>query len=318
MRRRTLYNSYDGIKTKPIEEATYADVCFVDNDTLDKFIVGANDLNDNFNTELYTPIGVVVVPSSHTSNNRPRIMSTVHMDCDKPTIGGNGWGDNMYWGETRISISVSSNNILNPYISHYNTGVTINETVKFGRGVIILPSDANGENGLDKFEYENPSNPNEHFCNGDFGTYYCMCSPYKQDGSKDIRYFEEPSSANVYSILADFNGRSNTDKILAQRGSKDYTSWKPVYYYFEDYPAASCCDIFYTVGTNQCDWYLPSAGELGYVIARMQAIQNSLATLRNKGYNINLPKYDEKDAKSLDSHMNYHYFFLYFSCIFNF
>lgn len=43
-----------------------------------------------------------------------------------------------------------------------------------------------------------------------------------------------------------------------------------------DYPAASCCEMFYTEGTSQGDWYLPSCGELGYIMPRFNKIQEAI------------------------------------------
>ena len=85
MRRRTLM--YLDKVIKPIEEATYSDICFVDNNSLEKIIVNAEEFNDDFPTDNYTPIGVVAVPSSHTDNHRPRLISLVNMSCDTPESG---------------------------------------------------------------------------------------------------------------------------------------------------------------------------------------------------------------------------------------
>lgn len=49
------------------------------------------------------------------------------------------------------------------------------------------------------------------------------------------------------------------------------------------HPAAQCCYRFHTEGTNQGDWYLPSAGELGYAIARKHSIDNVIRKI-NKEY----------------------------------
>ena len=280
MRRRTLYGS-NKIESKPIEEANYADICFVNNDTLEKVIVSADKIDDSFPTEDYTPIGIVAVPSSHTDNQRPRIMSIVHMNCDTLESGSTEI-QFMDWGETNTAVNELAQKQGYPYIGTSNTSVTTNASVQFTTSYFFLPSDANGENGIENFIYENPSNSNEHFyynVSGDRVFY--MCSPYKEDGSKDTRYFDTSNTGNV---LADFDGKSNTDKIISYRGSKDYSTWKPTYNNGADYPAASCCDMFYTVGTNQGDWYLPSAGEMGYVMVRKKSINNSLKELNKKWY----------------------------------
>ena len=281
MRRRVLCSNQ--IEGKPIIEANYADICYYNSDTEQFVIVDAAEI-DNYTDAIYTPIGIVAVPSSHTDEGRPRIMSLVHMNCDTPTTGSTSIQD-MFWGVYGTVVSELAQKQGYPYMGTSNTTVTTTSTVRYKDDDIYLPSDANGQNGLNNFTYANPSNSNEHFYDNGNSSYGFMCSPYKQDGSKDTRYFDTSNTGNV---LADFDGRSNTDKILAQRGSKDYTTWKPNDRTEEDYPAASCCGMFSTVGTNQGDWYLPSAGELGYAIARMQAIQNSMQALVTKGYTASL------------------------------
>ena len=65
-------------------------------------------------------------------------------------------------------------------------------------------------------------------------------------------------------------------KIITQRGTKDYNSWIPGKATEADYPAASCCDMFYTEGTYQGDWYLPACGELGYIMPSFNKINDAI------------------------------------------
>ena len=84
------------------------------------------------------------------------------------------------------------------------------------------------------------------------------------------------SGGSINNALSYFEGRHQTDAILEARGEKDYESWKPDADTPEDFPAASCCDMYHTVGTSQGDWYLPSQAELGYVVARINRISTSI------------------------------------------
>ena len=274
MRRRTLYSNknYDPI------EANYGDICFYDSDT-DEFIISKVEDIFDYSANNYTPIGIVAVPSSHTNNHRPRIMSLVEMNCDTPESGSTE-DESMLWGIYDTMINDLTIKTKFAYLAEHPSGVTIDATVKFWHGGCRIPSDCNGQNGFDNWTITNPANKNEHF-NNTGRSYNYMCSPYKEDGSKDERYFDFSDTGNVFT---DFNGRSNTDKILEHRGVKDYSTWKPTYNNGADYPPVSCCDMFHTIGTKQRDWYLPSIGELGYVISRMQTIQNNLQALKNHGY----------------------------------
>lgn len=89
---------------------------------------------------------------------------------------------------------------------------------------------------------------------------------------------------NKEEALSDFNGKQWTDAIIKARGKEDYTKWKPNDLTGSlDYPAASCCDIFYTLGTEQQKWYLPACGELAYIVDGYYDINVALQILVNKG-----------------------------------
>lgn len=102
------------------------------------------------------------------------------------------------------------------------------------------------------------------------------------DGSFNPNYSLTDSPSSNLNCLADFDGYGNTKKILEVRGSKDYSSWLPTNVQ-EDYPAASCCDMYSTVGIPQGSRYLPSVGELGYTVPRRQALDDCLTKLKNAG-----------------------------------
>ena len=80
-----------------------------------------------------------------------------------------------------------------------------------------------------------------------------------------------------------FDGEQNTKQLIKIRGSKDYNTWKP-----NDnnatgtYPAASCCDMFFTVGTEQKSWYLPACGELKYIVDNYATIESTLNNLASR------------------------------------
>ena len=271
MRRRALYNSSENVEKiegKPIENATYSDVCFYNTETYKYVISSVGDIH-RYVSSNYSLIGVVVVPSLH-NYGRPKLVSINDMSCAYPTTGTESGDDIMSWGN--YVDDLTPKNAL-PYIGTSYDEVTKNGIVNFINGdeTISLPSDS--------FGIGNPSNTNEGFFTSKEN--YYMCSPYKQDGSKDERYF---STSNTGNVLADIYGRSNTNKILEQRGYKDYSSWIPSHIEDTDYPPASCCDMYSNVGAGQGSWYLPSIGELGYLLARKDAIENSLNNLKNYGF----------------------------------
>lgn len=90
-----------------------------------------------------------------------------------------------------------------------------------------------------------------------------------------------PNCKNESEALADFNGSNHTKVLADKRGNKDYSKWTPNNLTYFDYPAPSCCDIFYTVATEQRSWYLPAYGELNYLKENYDIIEESLSALQD-------------------------------------
>ena len=217
---------------------------------------------------------MVVVPGIHNvyGNGSCGVMSLKPMNCDTPSTGGTS-GQYMYWGV--YGTYISSLPIL-------NQAPTV--------GTISSPGNSSGTiTGQTTYSYM----PSDIFsgkqCPHDTNAYYYTSSssnraapsPYLSDGSRNPGYYQTTSPSSTSNCLADFDGRGNTDKIITQRGSKDYSSWTPTYDSENDYPAASCCDMFHTSGTQQGDWYLPAMGELCYMMARLKAVNDAITKLVN-------------------------------------
>ena len=258
MRRRTL------LKTTSVCVADPSDLCFYDR-TTDSLIIVACDAwsSSTYPSSRYVPIGVVVVPGIHNvyGDGSCGVMSLKPMNCDTPSTGGTSKQD-MSWGVYGTNISGL------PDLNQVPTGNTSNGIPTVQRYYGYLPSD--------KFSGTQ--------CAHDTDAYYYNAfyipSPYLTDGSRNPGYYQTTSPSSSNNALADFDGRGNTNKIITQRGNKDYSSWKPTYNTQADYPAASCCDMFHTEGTQQGDWYLPAMGELGYIMPHFNKINDAISKMR--------------------------------------
>ena len=213
----------------------------------------------------YTPIGVVVIPTSHDvyGTGECGVMSLKAMSCDTPSTGGIS-EQGMYWGVSDIDISELPNLDQVP-IGNTSNGIPTGHA-SYGE----LPSDIFSYTGIQ--------------CAHDTDAYYFSSSdvpsPYLTDGSRNPGYYQTTAPSSSANALADFDGKGNTQKIITQRGTKDYNSWTPTYNVGTDYPAVSCCDMFHTDGTLQGDWYLPACGELGYIMPPFNKINNAIDKIR--------------------------------------
>ena len=270
-----------GVLKKPEYKA--GDICLVNNNTLEKLIIPANDYTlESYPADSYTPIGVVVVPNTHTDDGTARIISLAVMDRNNPDNGNTNVQVSMVWGGYGSDISTLDNKTAIPYITNTNyAGLgSTQQLVGWHNGSGSVP-----EMPSDYYDNSYPNPFDEGTCMGkDNGV--LAPSPYLTGGGKNEIYH---STANPNSMCADMDGKSNTEKILAIDNGVS-TDWQTAATITNAdrtetiHPAAQCCWRYHTVGTQQGDWYLPSAGELGYLVSRWKAINASISKVRSEGF----------------------------------
>ena len=279
MRRRLLEDI--SLPIKPVEESVAADICLVENNTLNKYIVdGTTYSTDLFPLEQYTPIGIVVVPSSHTDDGTARVMSLASMDYNNPDNGNTNGHVNIAWGGYSSDISTLPNLTQAPSIGDSPTELTGEQALKEWLNVSTPKMCSDYYDN----KYRNPYDTATCYSR----SYQCVPSPYLNDGSKNPIYHSTENTGNAY---ADMDGKGNTEKILAVDNGVS-TSWQTASTITNNtssstntqpHTAAQCCWRYHTVGTQQGDWYLPSAGEVGYLVSRWKAINNSIDKLVSSG-----------------------------------
>ena len=132
-----------------------------------KFILRAGTDLSKYPLENYTPIGIVVIPASHTPEGRPRVMSLAEMSCDTPETGSTTEYNSMIWGGDNTGILDLASDKQYPYLSPLAEDGIVNYN---NDNSCYLPSDAF------RGEIDNPLNLNEGY---DKEYLFRMCSPYK-------------------------------------------------------------------------------------------------------------------------------------------
>ena len=81
---------------------------------------------------------------------------------------------------------------------------------------------------------------------------------------------------------SDLDGKANTEKILAVDNAAS-TAWQTASAITNAnstatvHPAAQCCWRFNPGSTNQGDWYLPSIGELAFIMPKFNELQTAIS-----------------------------------------
>ena len=279
MRRRLLFEN--GGNGKPIANSDAADIALYDISN-NRIIIADGQLYNStlYPTNKYTPIGVVAVPASHAPNGRARVISLAAMDYSNPDSGDTEGHVNIVWGGYGFTVSDLPLLTQEPYI---NSGTTTFDSEQTLKGFIDINSDWD-DLSSDYFTYkQNPFDTKSYYYSNSVS--YCIPSPFLEDGTPNPIYRDTTNTGNVF---ADFDGKGNTAKILAVDNNVS-TDWQTASTISNVgsteyvHPAAQCCWRYHTVGTNQGDWYLPSTGELGYVVARRKAIDASIQKIIDNG-----------------------------------
>lgn len=219
----------------------------------------------------YTPIGVVLMPYTHTPDETVRIMSLKNMSMKTPESGsvvqnGNTADTSMYWGYNGAEVQGLSNYNKVPIVDPSNQESGTISATDWAR----VPSD-----------YTASTNFNGTASTLDVGSKYYTSnesgrfaiSPWTTYGWKSYKALSvNDKSTNA---LLDYDGKGNTDILVSVHTATTITNTNAV----GNYPAAKCCSLYHTIGLGQGEWYLPACGELVYLPCRYAEIGAALTTL---------------------------------------
>ena len=154
--------------------------------------------------------------------------------------------------------------------------------LSFSTSYSTFSSDAN-------YEYPNPHTNNEYY--NATGALVAI-SPFLGDSLKeqDPAYLQEEFTGGTYpayNAFSDFSGYTWTygcpPEYTMTPGAPALKSSKPVSGTSNPYFPHDHVRQFYTDGTAEGDWYLPSMGEMGFVVARYKKIMEIFEYLFSKG-----------------------------------
>lgn len=245
-------------------------------------------------------IAAVVVPACYTPDGTIRAMSLVNMDCANFDQGGitgpkGDAGDDgntngqsyLRWGPTNTG----------PIINELPSICTINPTgdtttVGFSNTFAYLPRD---------HKYKSLSDNAVNFLSGNSGdadAWWWYDTP-----AAPSPYGNQSAYSKEGCVLADMDGRNNTNTVLGQVPASAFTiADMQAFNAAKNFPAFTLCARYHTTGTESAktdgsgykslgSWYLPSAGELGYLVVRQGLIFNACKNVKvdgtdNYGYGI--------------------------------
>lgn len=236
-----------------------------------KYVKYEDFVKDDFDTTTFDPVAVVVIPRSHCNDGKCRGMSLRYMSCATPEDGVNNKAETMPWGPGAID----------EVLKNYSSATTGNVEIGGSLGVNTIsylpndilsgtPSIVDTVGGIAQSYYGT-------------ATPYCP-SPYGPEGIVNPQY-RNGSPANAVQANTDMNGEANTRMMIDAIISKvDTNVLVPdsgaIGNISTNYPAFTTTYRYRGGGYN--DWYLPSAGEAGYLVVRIGAIDRSLLAIRTK------------------------------------
>lgn len=253
------------------------------------------------------PIGIVVIPASHGvlkdgtgTVNQCGVISIVKMNYAIPEKGGSSGlstYNNVYWGWEYLDISDKSDG-LGRYDSVSNGLLNYQH--------VVTRSDTTS-NIADGYSSDSYAYIPRQYAIGSSASFYddnaanapspYIGSDYKSGGYNESYGLKDGVvGTETNNVLSDFKGIVNTKIITDQVTVSNWKTATSISNSHSEgkYPAACCCARYKTAGTKafvDCSteelrngtgfWYLPAAGELGYVLPRLYDINDTIMKLRN-------------------------------------
>ena len=217
----------------------------------------------------YTPIGVEVIPAEHDvyGTGQSGVMSLAEMNCNAPDTGSDEY-QGIYFSSAYENTQIPKLTLM-PTIN-LSTGES---NGSYGYGV--FPSDA-----FSNFKIDDVSGYHSSYT-----SYRRAPSPYSKNGDRnDVYYSDIYSDYANRNVFSDFNGYENSETFYL--GAAAQTNWKtdPTITNSSGngyFPSLCCCWRFHTSGTNKYQWYLPAMGELGYMMNRVVAINETINKIKS-------------------------------------
>ena len=234
------------VKYQNITPPALGDVAYYDGTPVIKYIS-----IDKWNTSLGNPIGVVVIPGKMLPDQRARIVSLFSVDINgnkstnlaAPTMSIDAYGNIELDAIKYGAVPITDNTTSES--KSYKTGGT-------------LPTDKTTNTIVSVVD------PYAYYSTSDNGSY--VPSPYKGNNytlNKDYCKVITNESGNIINnALSDFNGLSNTKNCSR-------TPFKAAWNYNDGY--------------SNKQWYLPSAGEIGFLGVRLNQIDEIVKQLGGVG-----------------------------------
>ena len=252
-----------------VKTATPTEKIFVPYESYDKATYSA-----------YTPIGVVVMPFSHTPDDTVRVMSLKNMDCTHPDNGSTATGGNigtisMYWGGYGTDTGLPNLDIVPNIDPNDQKNGTIGSTA-WARIPSNYVKGSTFDGGVDSVL--------------DIGTKYYEGTESGRYGISPYVIYDWKSTKCLDVIdksrnaMRDYDGSGNTATILTLDDAHS-SAWRTASTIENNsgstnvHAPAQCCWRYSTLGTTQGQWYLPACGELAYLPARYADINEALTRL---------------------------------------
>ena len=200
---------------------------------------------DEWNDDLGTQVGVIVIPQGILPDGKARIMGIKGVDS-AGTLSDTEVS--MPWGGSGVDVKGLTNYNEVPVVdpgTNEITGKTANP---------YLPSD----------RFATRQNPLDIGTAWYSSLYSCAPSPYK-DGVLNPAYCAtEYTGGTIANCLSDFSGLENTQLLCQSAGT---------------YVAANAAHLYRAFDGDTLEWYLPAMGELGFIMPRFNAINEALASV---------------------------------------
>lgn len=205
---------------------------------------------DKWNASLGTPVGVIVVPKGFAPDGKERMVG-LHFVTKNGSIGSSS--SDVDWQEGIVAWD-SSTYIDSPLFNYNALPVSDNS----GGDVVAITSYAYLSS--DAFSgVQSVVDPESRYGNS-AGAHNMIPSPYIEDRPNPSYY---SVLDGYYNALRDFDGFQNTRTLVLSDSvySAANGAWN------------------YSDGVSDAMWYLPAAGELGFLISRLNTINASITKI---------------------------------------